>query len=190
MRPRSSSARAPLHLRLASPLAGRYRLRWRCSYCCSCLVGPFELGNLLSWHLEFSVSAECQGKQRHECTQKSQTCHPPDVPDHRKTDDDRKEGADKAGGVVFRHFDGLVRTCSARLVLLCPFSSLPGPESVCSADVRCKSKIPRRRRRRRRPFERAAIPWIGGHAQLVASANRDDELHDLTDDPAQDNDGA
>src|SRR5258705_868480 len=127
MRPRSSSARAPLHLRLASPLAGRYRLRWRCSYCSSCLVGPFELGNLLGRHLEFSVSAECEGKQRHECTQETQTCHPPDVPDHREADDDGEEGADKAGGAVFRHFDGLVRTCWPRLVLLCLLPSLAGP---------------------------------------------------------------
>jgi hypothetical protein len=35
--------------------------------------------------------------------------------------------------------------------------------------------------------QRAAIPWIGGHAQFVA---RHDELHDLADDPAQDDDAA
>src|SRR5258705_11514008 len=118
MRPRSSSGRAPLHLRLAAPPAERYRLRRRCSYCSSCLVSPFELGNLFGWHLEFGVSAECEGKQRHERAQETQSCHPPDVPDHREADDDGEEGADKAGGAVFRHFDRLVSTWWAGLALL------------------------------------------------------------------------
>src|SRR6267142_3173187 len=160
MRPRSSSGRALPHLRLAAPPAERYRLRWRCSYCSSCLVGPFELGNLLGWHLEFSVSAECEGKQRHECTQETETCHPPDVPDHREADNDGEEGADKAGGAVFRHFDRLVRMCWPRSVLLGLLPSLAGPESVCSGNARRESKIPGSRRGCRCPFERTAVPWI------------------------------
>jgi hypothetical protein len=54
-------------------------------------MGPFEPRDLFGWHLDFAVTAEREGKQRHERAEKPDAGQPPNVPDQRKADDDCEE---------------------------------------------------------------------------------------------------
>ena len=119
------------------------------------------------------------------------TGHPPDVPDQGKAGDDGKEGVDEAGRRCSSALRSARTRALRRLTLLCARALLPGPIGVSAGDMRQDGKVPGRRRRRRRPFQRAAVPRIAGHvAELLAVADRHDELHDLADDPGQNDDGA
>src|SRR5262249_18414358 len=64
------------------------------------------------------------------------------------------------------------------------------PEGVSPGNAGQDAEIPSRRRRRRGPFQGAAVPRIPGDiAEFLATLNRHDELHDLTDDTGENNNG-
>src|SRR5262245_52815622 len=148
-------------------------------------MSAIELSDRLRGYLDLFLLAKCECKERHECAEGSESGHPPDVPDQRKTDDHGKEGVDEARRGVLRHFDRRVLARLHRLTLPC--ARLLNPEGVKVGDAGKDGIVPGRWRRRRRPFKRAAVPGISRYAATrFAGADRHDELYDLTGNSRED----
>ena len=133
----------------------------------------------------FGAIAPGEDDECRESADQGDNDQPPDLPDHAEAGEGREESADKAGRAVSRHLDWLVDRFGRRARSALG-KALGAPIIVYALDLRQDGEIEHRRGRRRRPFERAAHPGVAGHiAQLLAIANAEDELGDLTQDAGQ-----
>src|ERR1700741_5517643 len=95
-----------------------HRRRQRRSYCDLRGVSAIQPCNRLSGYLDLLLLAKCEYEERHETAERSESGHPPDMPDQRKAGNNGKEGIDEAGRSVVRHFDRLVLSRFGRLAFL------------------------------------------------------------------------
>src|SRR4029077_2024640 len=113
---------------------------------------PVKLGNFFGWYLDFLFIPKRKNQQRHECSDHSQSGHPPDVPDQGEAGDNGKECGDETGRTVLRRFD---RSVLARLrwLISCYARALfHAPKGVSLSDTWQDRIVPGRRRRGRGPL--------------------------------------
>ena len=168
------------------------QLRRRCSYCNSAWWARSNRGNLLGWHLNFALTAECEGKQRQNAP------NTPTLAIHQmcqiiaKPMTTAKKAVTKPVALFFGISIGSYLRVGVGSSFVACARLLAVPERVhvrrpCGwkakfqaggGDAVAHSSV--------RPFHGSR-----GHvAQLLAIADRHNELHDLADDAAQDDDGA
>src|SRR3954451_19284322 len=123
----------------------------------------FELSNLLNRYFDLVRTAKREEQERYESADQAQGGHPPDVPDQRKSGDDRKERSDESDRAVLRSFDWLIFPGLSRRM----GAFLPAPIRVSVGDIGRDCKVPGRGRRCCGPFQRAAVPWIAGHVAVL-----------------------
>src|SRR5690348_10646203 len=108
-----------------------------------------ELGNALSRYLDFLRFAKREREQRDKCTEYSESCHPPDMPDQGKAGDDSKESSDETGCAASWHRDRLVLGQLHLLPLPRLSKFFAYPKSVSTSDLWQDRIVPCRRRRGR-----------------------------------------
>src|SRR5262249_23595128 len=106
-----------------------------------------ETGNRLTGNLDLVSFAKREHEEGHECTEESESGHPPDVPDQGKSGNHSKESVDEARRSILRHFDRLVLARLRRLTMRYARERLIGPVSIPACDSRHKCKVPGGRRR-------------------------------------------
>ncbi len=116
-----------------------------------------DFGDLFGGQIVFSDVTPGEHNESRERADQPDNDHPPDVPDQRKTSDDRKERRNKSSRAVARHFDRLVVRQVRKPPLFERFL-LDAPISLFARHIGQHREIESRRRRSCNPFQASGHP--------------------------------